>query len=113
MMRTRIQTGALALVASLAMSGAVLGAEPATVTGKVTDSMCGAKHMMADDEAGCTRACVKKGASYALVVKDKVYRLETSDAAVKSDLDKLAGQVADITGEVHGDTIRVTSVGKK
>jgi hypothetical protein len=81
-----------------------------TMTGKVSDAMCGAKHKMAGDEAGCTRACVKQGSKYALVVGDKVYTLDTTDKAALSKLDELAGASAKVTGTVKGDTIAVKSV---
>ncbi len=74
-------------------------------TGVVTDSMCGAKHMMAN-AADCTRACVKQGSSYALLVGDKVYTLKGHEA----DVDKLAGEKATVTGTVSGTTIQVASV---
>ncbi len=74
-------------------------------TGVVTDSMCGAKHMMAN-AADCTRACVKQGSSYALLVGDKVYTLKGHEAEV----DKLAGQKATVSGSVSGTTIQVASV---
>ena len=79
------------------------------VTGTVGDAMCGTKHMMAGDEAGCTRACVQKGSDYALIVKEKVYKLKANDAA-KADLDKLAGKTAKVVGDLNGDTIQVSSV---
>jgi hypothetical protein len=74
-------------------------------TGVVTDSMCGAKHMMAD-AAECTRACVNKGSSYALLVGDTVYTLKGHE----SEVDKLAGQKATVTGTAEGTTIQVASV---
>ena len=47
-----------------------------TITGKVSDAMCGAKHTEGGiAPANCVRACVQKGAKYALVVGDKVYKL--------------------------------------
>ena len=81
-----------------------------TMTGKVSDSMCGAKHQRAGDDASCTRACVKQGSKYALVVGDKVYTLETSDKAALDKLNDLAGAAAKVTGDVKGDTIAVKSV---
>jgi hypothetical protein len=81
-----------------------------TITGKVSDSMCGAKHQMAGDDAACTRACVKQGSKYALVVGDKVYTLETADKSALDKLNDLAGASAKVTGEVKGDTIAVKSV---
>ena len=80
-----------------------------TYTGEVSDSMCGAKHAMAD-KAACTRGCVKKGSSYALVVGDKVYTLKTDDQKNLAQLDKLAGENAKVTGTAEGDTITVSKV---
>jgi hypothetical protein len=79
-------------------------------TGVVSDSMCGAKHMMSGDDASCTRECVSKGSKYALVVGDKVYTLDTSDKAVLATLDKQAGAKVTVTGTEKGDTITVDSV---
>jgi len=82
-----------------------------TFTGKVSDAMCGAKHMEGGlDPAACVRACVQKGAKYALVVGDKVYTLDTSDQAALDELNKLAWDQAKVTGTAHGDTIAVKSV---
>jgi len=81
-----------------------------TLTGQVSDAMCGAKHQMPGAAASCTRECVKHGSNYALVVGDKVYTLETSDKAALDQLDKLAGAKAKVTGEVNGDTVTVKSV---
>ena len=80
-------------------------------TGKVSDAMCGAKHMEGSlDPAACVRACVQKGAKYALVVGDKVYALDTSDQAALDNLSKLAWEQAKVTGTANGDTISVKSV---
>jgi hypothetical protein len=82
-----------------------------TFTGKVSDAMCGAKHMEAGiAPADCVRACVQKGAKYALVVGDKVYALDTSDKAALDELNKLAWEQAKVTGTSNGDTISVKSV---
>jgi hypothetical protein len=77
-----------------------------TLTGIVSDSMCGAQHMAKDKTAAeCTRECVTKGSKYALVVGEKVYTLEGQEA----ELDKLAGMQAKVKGKVSGDTIAVQS----
>jgi len=98
-------------VAVLVLLAAVLAAaadKPQIFTGKVSDAMCGAQHMMAGaSDADCTRACVKQGSKYALVVGDNVFTLEGGDAAM---LDKLAGQNATVSGTLKGKTIAVTSV---
>ncbi len=90
--------------------GSAFAAKSETFTGEVSDSMCGAKHAMAGDKASCTRGCVKKGSSYALVVGDKVYTLKTDDKKSLAELDKLAGENAKVTGTAEGDTITVSKV---
>jgi hypothetical protein len=81
-----------------------------TLTGVVSDTMCGAHHMMPGNPADCTRACVSKGAKYALVVGDKVYTLDTEDKATLDELNKMAGEKAKVSGTVNGDDIQVSSV---
>jgi len=71
--------------------------------------MCGVKHAMANAEA-CTKGCVMKGSTYALIVDDKAYTLETSSDAIKDELNGLAEKAATVTGDVTGDTIAVASV---
>ena len=78
-----------------------------TLTGVVSDAMCGTHHMAKDKSpAECTRACVKQGTKYALVVGKKVYTLEGHEA----ELDKLAGANATVKGKVTGETVSVQSV---
>jgi len=112
MNRNRI---AAAILATQLLLGAgaipVLAAgKSTTLTGQVSDSMCGAKHAMPGKAADCTRGCIKHGANYALVVGDKVYTLQTSDEAALGMLDKLAGAKATVTGEVDGMNVTVKSV---
>lgn len=108
----RIAAAVLSLQLVLAMAAvpALAGGKSQTLTGQVSDSMCGAKHEMPGNPADCTRACVKHGSSYALVVGDKVYTLQTSDSGALDTLDKLAGAQAKVTGEVEGTTVTVKSV---
>ena len=77
-------------------------------SGVVTDSMCGAKHNSGMDQsaARCTKICLKKGAGFALVDGDKLYKLSGSDEF----LDKFAGERVKISGILNGDTIKVMSV---
>lgn len=100
---TLLWVAALSITIALAASGK-------SFTGTVSDSMCGAKHAMPGDDAACTRACVGKGAKYALVVGDKVYTLETSNKAALATLDKQAGAKATVTGTEKDNTIMVSSV---
>ncbi len=99
----------LIVISGLAVSSA-FAAKAKTFTGKVSDSMCGAKHMESSDDAGCTRVCVSKGSKYALVSGDKVYTLDTTDKAALATLDKQAGANVTVTGAEKDNTIIVTSV---
>jgi hypothetical protein len=81
-----------------------------TLTGQVSDAMCGAKHEMAGGAAACTRVCVKHGSKYALVVRDTVYTLDTTDQATLDKLNDLAGAKAKVTGDVDGPVVTVKSV---
>ena len=100
-----------AVVATVVIAATVaMGAgKPQTLIGEVSDSMCGAKHMMAGNDS-CTRACVRKGSNYALVVGDKVFTLHTEDKAALDELDKRAGQKAKVTGVADGEIIEVSKV---
>ena len=108
----RIATAVLGMqmLVGLAAVPALAAGKSQNLTGEVSDAMCGAKHEMQGKAAECTRACMKHGSLYALVVGDKVYTLETSDKAALDKLNDLAGAKAKVTGEVDGTTIAVKSV---
>lgn len=77
-----------------------------SLTGQVSDAMCGKSHMMPDKSAAeCAKECAKDG-DYALVVGDKVYTLKGH----KDELEKLAGANATVTGTVKGTTVDVATV---
>lgn len=109
---TRIATAVLGvqMLVGLAAVPALAAGKSETLTGEVSDAMCGAKHEMKGKAAECTRVCMQHGSKYALVVGDKVYTLETSDKAALDKLNDLAGAKAKVTGEVDGTTIAVKSV---
>ena len=92
------------------MAVPAVAAKGKTYTGIVGDAMCGNKHMMAGDDASCTRECISKGSKYALVVGDKVYILETSDKNILATLDKQAGAKVTVTGTEENSTISVSGV---
>jgi len=95
-------TAGFALSASLVMAQA-----DQTLTGTVTDAMCGKKHMMQGASAAqCTRECVKSGSDYALVVGDKIYILKGDKAAI----DKFAGANVVVKGKTSGSTVTVESI---
>ena len=79
-----------------------------TLTGAVSDSMCGATHMMKNMSAvECTLMCARQpGQKYALVVGREVYALQGHE----TDLAKLAGQTARVKGTMNGKTVAVDSV---
>jgi hypothetical protein len=103
------QFGIFLAILTLACAALAAG-KGQTYTGKVSDAMCGAHHMMAGPEADCTRACVGKGSKYALVSGEKVYILQSSDKATLATLDKLAGTDAKVTGTLTENTIQISSV---
>ncbi len=103
-MRLRIAALFFSLVLSTLMASAQ---SSQTLTGTVSDAMCGAHHMMQGASAAqCTRECVKRGSDYALVSGDKVYTLKGG----KTQLDKFAGQNVTIKGKVDGKTVTVDSI---
>jgi hypothetical protein len=95
-------TAGLTLTASLAIAQATQ-----TLTGTVSDTMCGKKHMVSGKSAAeCTRECVKAGSDYALVVGDKVYTLIGN----KTLIDQFAGENVVVTGKTNGNTVTMQSI---
>lgn len=91
----------------LLMTSVGATAAPQSFVGTVSDSMCGAKHMVpGKTDAECARICVKANSKYALVVDKKVYVF----SGPQEDFSKLAGRRVRVTGENKGDTISVQSV---
>ena len=79
-----------------------------TVTGIVTDSLCGADHgIKALGDPECTRTCVELGAQYALAVGKKLYGLQGHQA----ELERFAGNDVRVKGHTAGrDTVIVDQV---
>jgi hypothetical protein len=104
-----MQIKIIAPVAALALGVASIFAQATqTLTGTVSDAMCGAHHMMKGATAAqCTRECVKQGSDFALVSAGKVYTLKGD----KTQLDKFAGENVVVKGKVSGTTISVDSIG--
>src|SRR5216684_3618064 len=103
-----MQIKLISLVAALTLGAASLFAQaPQTLTGTVSDAMCGAHHMMKGATAAqCTRECVKQGSDFALVSGGKVYTLNGD----KAQFDKFAGENVVVKGKVSGTTISVDSI---
>jgi hypothetical protein len=97
-----LQTTLAALAASFAF------AAPQTLTGVVTDDMCGKKHTMmpGKPDSECIRACVKAGSKYALLVGDKIYALNGN----AKQIDQFAGKKVKVAGDVSGTTITLASI---
>lgn len=94
-------------VAALLLLGCVAWSAERSFRGVIGDSMCGAKHATASDEAAaCVAKCVTGGSKYVLVSHGKVYQLDPQDK-VSADL---AGRNAKVTGTLSGETITVSSV---
>jgi hypothetical protein len=104
-MKTETKLIAVLMLAFTGTFAAV--AQQQSLTGVVTDSMCGATHMAKDKTpAECTQMCVKDGMKHALATEKKVYILEGHEA----ELAKLAGQKVTVNGTPKGDTLSVQEV---
>ena len=78
-----------------------------TLTGVVTDDMCGKKHMVpGKSDAECIRECIKSGSKYALQVGDKLYTLSGDT----KQFDSFAGKKVTVSGDVNGKTVAVKSI---
>ncbi|HEY4360011.1 MAG TPA: hypothetical protein VGN17_03540 [Bryobacteraceae bacterium] len=95
--------------------GSFANAASTTMTGMISDSMCGASHAkmmemhkdakMTDKD--CTLACVKAGGKFVFISGGKVYNVSNQSLA---GLTKFAGQEVKVTGEVKGDTVSVSKI---
>ncbi len=88
---------------------AALAAKTVSVTGTVTDTMCGLHHMM-KGAAKCTRECVKSGSGYALILRHKVYKLTGLTPAETHTLYLRAGRRVTVTGSFSGKFLHVNSL---
>jgi hypothetical protein len=95
-------------VAALFIFGTYSFAADKSLTGIVTDDMCARKHTMmpGKPDSDCVRACVKAGRERALLVANKLYKLEGQSAEV----DSLAAKRARVTGDLTGDVVHVVTV---
>lgn len=95
------------LVAIVGSDVRAQNAKQTTLTGVVSDALCGAHHSMKGmSAADCTRMCVKAGQSYALVVGNRLYNL----SGHSPELYKYAGQKVAVTGHFSADKLAVDSV---
>ena len=102
MKKAALFCGGLLILAGLAISAP----KQQTFTGAISDSMCGAQHMMEGSAKDCTLKCVEGGSKFILVdSKGKIYQLsdQTKPRA-------FAGANVKVTGTLNGDTITVSSI---
>jgi hypothetical protein len=99
----------LSFFAVLGLSVSAGAADKQTLTGEVSDAMCGTAHMQGTP-AECTRVCTGRGAKYTLVVGEKIYALNTDDKDALATLSQQAGKNATVTGTVNGVAVEVSSV---
>lgn len=102
---------AIGILSSL--SGLSVWAASQTLTGQISDSMCGKSHAgmgdMGKNPKECTKGCVKAGGKYVFVSGDKIYEIKNQSLAA---LAANAGGNVQLTGDVDkdGKTITVTKV---
>ena len=106
----------LCLAVALLFGSAFAFAADQTWKGKISDSKCGKSHKDTISRSGqkmkseeCVAACIKAGAKYVFVSKDKVYNISNQDFP---ELKTLAGHGVNVTGELTGDTIKVSKIEK-
>jgi hypothetical protein len=93
----------------IACSAVLAAAGPQTITGVITDTMCGAKHGMMkgqpDDE--CARQCVKGSREYALYDGSHVWKLTDQKTPAQ-----FAAKRVKVTGTLNekSSSIKVTSI---
>ena len=82
-----------------------------TWTGQISDSSCGASHakMLGKMKTSreCTLSCVKGGSKYVFVSGGSVYQIDNQSFA---DLEKRAGQMVELSGDMKGDIITVSKI---
>jgi hypothetical protein len=89
--------------------GLPIWAAQQTLTGEISDSMCGTSHAGMGDMGkmpkDCTTSCVKSGAKYVVVSNGKVYSIQNQDF---SALAANAGAKVRVTGDMDKDGKNIT-----
>ena len=85
-----------------------------TLTGTISDGLCGASHQaMAAQHGGkrtdaeCSAACVKAGGKYVFVSEGHVYTIANQN---QKDLAANAGKTVQLTGDLQGTTITLATM---
>ena len=91
------------------LSALSVWAAPQTLTGQISDSMCGKSHAgmgdMGKNPKDCTFGCVKAGGKYIFVSGDKVYDIKNQSFAA---LVANAGANVQLIGEIDKDRKTIT-----
>src|SRR5690349_21291263 len=100
------------LAAAAWMSAPALAAD--TMKGKISDSMCNAKHMAGEHDGkkvtdrDCTEKCISGGAKYVFVGEgDKIYKIANQDFA---GLKAHAGHNVIVTATTKDDTVTISKI---
>jgi hypothetical protein len=77
--------------------------------GDISDSNCGAHHKMSANARACTLGCVKHGAKFVFVTREKVLMIENQK---QPELEKFAGDHVRIMGtrSPDGKAIEISSI---
>jgi hypothetical protein len=112
-MEVRMRKTMLCLAAAVVMSAPALRADE-TYKGRISDAMCGAKHMAGEHDGKkttdreCTQKCIDGGAKYVFVGEgDKVYTIANQDFA---GLKAHAGHDVTVTATAKGDALTVSKI---
>jgi hypothetical protein len=91
----------------LAGTALLMAADKKTLTGVVSDEMCGADHKMMNvtPDSKCVVDCVKAGSKYVLLSGSNVYVLSDQKTP-----EKFAGKKVTVTGTVDGKNLKVDSI---
>src|SRR5260370_22346021 len=91
------------------LSSLPIWAAQQTLTGEISDSMCGASHAgmgdMGKNPKDCTTACAKTGAKYVFVSNGKVYGIQNQNF---NTLAANAGAKIQVTADVDNDGKNIT-----
>ena len=100
------------LAAAAMMSAPALAAD--TLKGRISDSMCNAKHMAGEHDGKkttdreCTEKCVSGGEKYVFVGEgDKIYKIANQDFA---GLKTHAGHAVIVAATTKDDTLTVSKI---
>jgi hypothetical protein len=103
-MKQIVAVSVLSIVSGLPIWGA-----QQTLSGEISDSMCGASHAgmgdMGKNPKDCTAGCVKTGGKYVFVSKGKIYGIQNQDFGT---LAANAGARVQVAGDVDKDGKNIT-----